>query len=102
MKTRISPSRRPLQGRSPVAALGILICGLTITGEFLETGAVNAAPLDHYTLSTMGAAQAAWAPFSAWVTANDNTGNVVSNYSGDITISAEILSVPPLVISEVD
>ena len=102
MKTRISPSTRPLQGRSPVAALGILICGLTITGEFLETGAVNAAPLDHYTLSTMGAAQAAWAPFSAWVTANDNTGNVVSNYSGDITISAEILSVPPLVISEVD
>src|SRR5260221_8153668 len=82
--------------------LTILICSLTSIGDQLETRVANAAQLDHFVWGTVVSPQGAGVPFSASLTANDNVGNLVSNYSGNVNVSAAILSVPPLVISEVD
>lgn len=82
--------------------LAILLCALTLVGVLLETRIAGAAPLDHFAWSAVASPQGAGAPFSAALSANDDAGNLVSNYFGNVTVSAEILSVPPLVISEVD
>lgn len=82
--------------------LAILICVLTLFGELLATRMTSAAPLDHFAWSTVASPQGAGAPFSAALAANDDAGDLVSNYFGNITVSAEILSVPPLVITELD
>jgi hypothetical protein len=82
--------------------LAILLCAFTLVGVLLETQMAIAAPLDHFAWNAVASPQGAGVPFSAALTANDNAGNLVSNYSGSVSVSAEILVVPPLVISEVD
>jgi uncharacterized repeat protein (TIGR01451 family) len=82
--------------------LAILLCALTLVGVLLKTRSAGAAPLDHFSWSIIASPQGAGAPFTATLMASDDAGNLVSNYFGNLNVSAEILSAPPLVISEVD
>jgi hypothetical protein len=90
--------------RTPGAAStkAILLCVLGVVGELLEMQIAVAAPLDHFAWSTVASPQSTGAPFNAVLTASDSAGSSVSNYSGNVTISAEIAAIPALVISEVD
>lgn len=74
----------------------MMLCGLLGTYE------VSAGSLDHFSWITIPSPERAGAPFGASLTANDNAGGLVSNYSGTIHVSAQIPAVSPVVISEVD
>ncbi|MGA3269003.1 MAG: lamin tail domain-containing protein, partial [Verrucomicrobiota bacterium] len=84
---------------APTPAILLYVLALTGVTSEMRTAAT---PLDHFAWSTVASPQSTGTPFSAVLTANDNAGNLVSNYSGNVSVSTEILSVPPLVISEVD
>jgi len=83
-------------------SLAIVLFALTLSSELLELRIAAAAPLDHFVWSTVPSPQKAGAPFNAALTASDGAGILISSYNGNIAISAEILSVPQLVNSEVD
>jgi uncharacterized repeat protein (TIGR01451 family) len=63
---------------------------------------LRANPLDHFVWGPIPSAQQSAVPFSASLMAADNNNNLLSNYSGNVAVSAKILSVPGLLISEVD
>src|SRR5262245_34498220 len=46
-------------------SLAILICALTLVGEWVATRTTSAAPLDHFAWNTVASPQTAGAPFSA-------------------------------------
>src|SRR5689334_367148 len=75
--------------------------GLLLLLHFLS-GALIAASVDHFGWAVVASPQAVGVPFATSVTAYDSSGNWVSNYSGSVTIRAEALSNPTLLISEVD
>ena len=96
------PIERNVKIARGAGSLAILVYAVTLVGAMLETQMTGAAPLDHFAWSTVASLQAAGAPFNAALTARDGAGNLISSYYGNVAISAEILSVLPLVISEVD
>jgi uncharacterized repeat protein (TIGR01451 family) len=79
----------------------ILFCALMLA-VFSETRTAGAASLDYFTWNTVASPRPAGAPFNAVLLANDSSGNVISNYSGSVTVSAKTQTTSPLVISEVD
>lgn len=62
----------------------------------------EATSLDHFSWNPIESPQVAGAPIKATITARDSAEQVVADFNGSVSVSAQILSIPPLVISEVD
>lgn len=82
--------------------LALLLFTVTISGFLSYAQTSCAASLDHFTWDIVASPQSAGTPFNAALTASDSGGNVVSNFSGNVTISTETVAAPQMVISEVD
>jgi len=82
-----------------VSAGGFL---LLLISFLMAAKTARSAPLDHFVWSPVATPQTAAVPFGMTITATDASGNLVSNYSGNATVSGESLTGPGMVISEVD
>lgn len=78
--------------------------GSTLAKTF--TVAISDGSVDHFTWDYLPTSASAGAPFAVRITARDATGNVVTSYSGSVTIAATIgsgssASLSPIVVTEV-